>query len=66
MKNHDDLVSNEEQKNMKKSGNKTQPDNVYSLDIDESETLCSSDEHDACGDDCRNLPKIEIFMDLPS
>lgn len=44
MKNHDDLMSNEDQKNMKQSGDKSPYDNVYSLDIDESETLYSSDE----------------------
>lgn len=47
MKSHDNLVSNEDQKNMKKIGDNPLPENVYSLDSDESETLCFSEVHGA-------------------
>lgn len=35
---------------MKKLGDKSLPENVYSLDSDESEMQCFSDVHGACGD----------------
>lgn len=47
MESHDNLVSNEDQKNMKKLGDKSLPENVYSLDADESESQCFSDVHGA-------------------
>lgn len=50
MESHDNLVSNEDQKNMKKLGDEALPENVYSLDSDESETQCFSDVHGACGE----------------
>lgn len=47
MKSHDNLVSNEGHKNMNKLGNELLPENVYSLDSDESENQCCLDGHGA-------------------
>ena len=53
MESHDNLVSNEDQKNMKKLGDKSLPENVYSLDSYESESKCFSDVHGASYVGCR-------------
>ncbi len=68
MESHDNLVSNEEQKNMKKFGDEPLPENVYSLDSDESETQCFSDVHGACGDGINvnlNFPK-SVHLRFPT